>query len=147
VITDREKALMNALFGDLPEHYLLRYLLCVWHMLKNVTKHCRHDFSRDGVPGALEAFQIFMKDWSELLHSLIEEVYQTRLKAFRINHPKECTDYCEDTWLTPYKKFLVSVWVDQYPYFEHTEISRVEGAHACLKASIRVSIMDFYATY
>jgi MULE transposase domain len=144
VVTDREKALMNALSEVFPN---TTYLLCVWHVLKNVTKHCRRDFPRDEVPGALQAFQAFIRDWTELLHAPTEAVYYTRLEAFRANHPKTCTDYCESTWLTPYKELLVSAWIDQYAHFGHTETSRVEGAHACLKASIRVSTMDLYATF
>jgi hypothetical protein len=88
-----------------------------------------------------------MKAWSELIHSPTEAEYHTRLEAFCINHPKACTEYCERTWLTPYKELLVSAWVDQHAHFGHTETSRVEGAHACLKTSIRVSTMDLYATY
>jgi hypothetical protein len=55
--------------------------------------------------------------------------------------------YCEKTWLTPYKEKLVSAWVNQLTHFGHTETSRVEGAHSCLKANIRVSTMDLYAVW
>jgi hypothetical protein len=68
------------------------------------------------------------------------------LDNFRKNQPEDAEDYCKKTWCK-YKELLVAAWVDEYEYFGHTATSRVEGAHSCLKATLRVSTMDLYATY
>jgi hypothetical protein len=55
--------------------------------------------------------------------------------------------YCESTWLEPYKELLVGAWIDEFTHFGHTETSCVEGAHSCLKATLKVSTMDLFATF
>jgi hypothetical protein len=110
-------------------------------------KHCRTEFPKDIVKGALEAFKAFMGAFSGILHSPTEEDYNERLEAFKERWPPVAVKYCEDTWFTPWKELLVSAWVDQYMHFGHTETSRVEGAHSCLKATIRVSTADLFAVY
>ena len=49
-ITDRELALMNVIGTVLPEVLYIQYLLCQWHIQKNILAKCKRYFQTDPEP-------------------------------------------------------------------------------------------------
>ena len=71
-VTDRELALMNSLDNVFPD---ADFLLCRWHIDKNIT--AKHRLSFD----SMEAFQELLKQWNALVFSNTVECYEQQLEA------------------------------------------------------------------
>lgn len=80
-----------------------------------------------------ESFNIFMKDWFDLIYSHTEDLYWSKLSRFeaiyKLSYP---LIYTMETWLT-YKEMFVTAWTRQYLHLGNVATSRVEGSHAALK--------------
>ncbi|BBN03020.1 hypothetical protein Mp_2g20030 [Marchantia polymorpha subsp. ruderalis] len=128
-VTDRELALMNSLDNVFPD---ADFLLCRWHISKNIT--AKHRLSFD----SLEAFQELLKQWNALVFSITVACYEQQLEAMQEMFPLHVMTYLETTWLV-YKERFVACFLRGKLHFGHTTTSRVESAHSAMKKWISVS--------
>ncbi|RYO85590.1 hypothetical protein DL764_009150 [Monosporascus ibericus] len=140
ILTDRCLAVMNTASTLFPS----AMFLCIWHANKAVLARCQPAFE------AAEAWKEFYGYWFSILNLPTEEIYDQRLKEFEKKYNStnpEQVDYIKVTWLVPFKKKLVSAWVNQQAHFGNTATSRVEGIHALLKSYLRRSTFDLFEAW
>jgi MULE transposase domain len=140
-MTDQEVALKNALRRVFPRSV---QLLCSWHVQKNVLLHSQRKWCRRAEPeedercreGFITAFNNVVEAWSET---------EAEERWAKLNH-----DYCHQPQLLTYlnqqwwscKGQWVAAWTKQFVHLGSRASSRAEGAHARLKAFLKVSTGD-----
>ena len=132
IFTDRELDLMNSLDNVFPD---ADFLLCRWHIDKNIT--AKHRLSFD----SMEAFQELLKQWNALVFSNTVACYEQQLEAMQEMFPLHVMAYLETTWLV-YKERFVACFLRGKLHFGHTTTSSVESAHLALKKWISVFTGD-----
>ena len=104
VVTDREKALMNALEKQFPE---AKFILCRRHVRKNI-----EDFGKK----AMDKFRgtTFSNDCMKLFKETTIQGYEASLSKLKCDWRKapKCLQYLQQNWLDPYKERIVSIWTD-----------------------------------
>ncbi len=131
--TDRELALMNGIARVFPGCH---YILCCWHINKNVLANCKTRFSD-------VEWQEFMQRWNLVVSSTSVELFNVALGAFKetyvASHPV-AWNYVNNTWF-PHKEKFVACFVDEFPHFGSASTLRVEGNHHVIKSYLRVSTL------
>lgn len=104
LVTDREKALMNAIDMIFP---MAKCLLCRRHVRKNVEDYAKKqmDVFR-GTSFANQCMKLF-KEESELQY----ESHLRSLEYLWREHPK-VIQYLKRSWLIPYRERIVSAWTN-----------------------------------
>lgn len=140
VVTDRDVGLMAAIYKVFPD---TRHLLCVWHIHICVQDIWKPIFRSNEHPD--DDWIAFEVMWHAVVYSKTEEEYDINWDAlndaYSTEHPME-VQYLIDTWLGPYKRKFVKVYVDKILHFNNTVTSRVEGGHAVLKHQLGFSTGD-----
>ena len=130
IITDREKALIASLWIVFPG---INNLLCIWHIQKNVFKHCKPQFVTE------EDWTSFQQAFNNIIYSTTrqeyEEAWNSMQNTYNLTHP-ETVQYIMDEWLY-YKKKFVKFWTNQITHFGNNTTSRSEGGHRTLKRSLQ----------
>ncbi len=111
------------------------YLLCWWHINKNILANCKKYFQTN------DEWTKFMQLWNIAVSSLTGIGFEGNIRSL-------CTYYsnvpavfnCVNQNWIPYKFLFVSCFVNNYPHFGSTCTSRVEGNHHTLKTYIYIYI-------
>ena len=131
VVSDREKALINALEIALPG---ASNIICIWHANKAVLGWLKRN-----LPAAEEEK---MALWNALANLKDVEEFNAREELPDLGLGDiDFANYLQSTWLI-YKKKLVAAWVDQKEHFGHRASSRAEGAHSRVKKNLGTSTGD-----
>lgn len=140
ITTDKAGGLHNAcaaVWSEVP------YLLCRWHIDKDVKTYCQKHWlertnrlSNEARKAVIdERLKEFNDFWSQLLYAQIEEAYnrmwQTTLQRYRYAQPK-IFSYLTRIWL-PFKETFVQAWTDKIRYYRHVDSSIAEGVHRAVK--------------
>ena len=114
-----------------------RHLLCVWHVNKAVTAHCKHAFYDTG------KWEDFYTDWQRVIYASTRIIYEAEWDQFqeKYNQYPEEVQYLWETWLRPYADRLIAFSTNKYLHFGLTVTSRAEGAHSILKKYLQVSVL------
>ncbi|KAK8942675.1 hypothetical protein KSP39_PZI009519 [Platanthera zijinensis] len=134
LVTDREVALMNAIAVIFPQ---AKNILCRFHISRNILAHCKRLFKKG------EEWEEFIATWHQLVNSERESDFYSLFLDLKNKY--ECTNpevysYVVSTWITPYKEYFVSAWVDMHLHLGNCTTNRVEGSHSQLKRFLEVSI-------
>ena len=146
VLTDKDQALMAALVAAFPD---AANLLCRWHVNNNVNAQVR-SLIRDG-----DAATAFLRLYTQVCNSTSPADYELALQTLGAGGPTppdghmhagasgwtEAVAYLMQTWMVHHEK-IVGAWVHRHRHLGNTATSRVEGAHATLKAMLRHSTGD-----
>ena len=135
--TDRDLALLGAINVVYPRY---PYLLCIWHINKNVTQNTKQHFTTN------DEYQEFLRSWNQLIYSNTEDDYNTRLQDLEKRYPIPPIRYIKETWLIFKEKFIVA-WTQQCLHLGNSATSRVEGSHAFLKKHIGASTGDMLIVF
>ncbi|XP_074290564.1 uncharacterized protein LOC141617279 [Silene latifolia] len=132
-VTDKEKALMNAIQKYFPN---ARHLLCRRHIEKDVEAWVKR-VTKNGSRG--EAFA--KGRWKNLVNSATEAEYleNERICFEKYRLVPGLKKYLKETWLDLYKERFVSAWINNILHFGNVTTNRVEGAHASLKRLLKTS--------
>ncbi|KAL7208658.1 hypothetical protein ACSBR1_030404 [Camellia fascicularis] len=110
IVTDRELALMNAIYTVFPT---TKNLLCRWHIGKNVLANCKKIFETK------DKWEMFIMSWNMLVMSSSEEVYMQRLSLLysEFSTYQDALHYVISSWLDTYKSKFVAAWTDTFMHF------------------------------
>jgi len=161
--TDCEIALISALERHFPI-IRTKVVLCFWHILKNVTLHCKAKFETQ------ERWEAFLKGFCDVVKAKTEDEFEDILEEWKadfhwnngvpytaqsplataqevqeladFNLERQALAYCIGQWLNKYKTKVVHAWVDRYFHAGARTTSRLEGGHHTLKGWIRNSTGD-----
>ena len=116
LVTDRELALMNAIQDIFPK---TKNLICVWHIMKNITARCKKEFKDE------EVFELFLKACKGLIYAATEEDFESSWSQMKKNFAAytELLGYIDRTWLS-LKEHFIAFWADQDVHFGHSYIPR-----------------------
>jgi hypothetical protein len=134
ITTDRELALINAIASTFPTTI---HLLCLWHINKNVTVHCKE------LLRATELCNAFIRTWQKIVHAGDAATFDkewTDMEKEYSGHPT-LIDYLQQTWL-PLRQKFVKAWTDKVRHFGNATTSRAEGQHSALKLYLQTSTKD-----
>ena len=135
VLTDRDQALSNALAAQWTG---TAHILCIWHINKGVLTNCKKYFETN------ESWDIFFKKWCETWQAgTVEEglaAWRDLISSYSGRYEPLVT-YLETTWMPLKHKFWVSHTSKVFT-LGNRATSRVEGAHAGLKAWLNSSQGD-----
>ncbi|KAI7946885.1 hypothetical protein MJO29_011412 [Puccinia striiformis f. sp. tritici] len=140
ILTDKEKALMNAIKTVFPT---TRNLLCQWHMARNLETNCAQHFSSAD-------YKTFTELWNFLVASYSEQQYKHNLANLANHSPPKVMEYLTANWI-PIKNQFVQYLINDHLHFGNLCTSRAESMHAALKrflkgatSSLRTTISDMY---
>ena len=106
LVTDREKALMNAIDHIFPK---AKVHLCRRHIRTNIDDYAKKRVGH-------ERGKIFSSACMSLFREEFEPEYDAHLRKLELNwekHP-QLVQYLKRSWLNPYKERIVSVWTNSY---------------------------------
>lgn len=151
VISDRDKALMNAIESTFPG---TDSLICRWHQNKDVIAYCRKHIKDqipdpngngpDGNPIYIEHpdTQAFLDTFFKCVNAKTEEDFTSAVKeGEKLNG--RCAKYLAREWW-PWKEKCVAYWTNQITHFGQQTTSRLEGLHALMKRWLANSRSDLY---
>ncbi|XP_052171683.1 PKS-NRPS hybrid synthetase cheA-like [Diospyros lotus] len=140
IVTDRELALMNAIYKVFPS---TTTLLCRWHISKNILAKCKKFFDRK------ETWEKFMLQWNLLVFASTEIEYQSLLSDLMVEyHAYEgALDYVRNTWLNDYKEKFIAAWTNKVLHFGNVTTNRAESAYVKLKRYLGSSQGDFESSW
>jgi hypothetical protein len=103
IATNADPALIKAVSKVFPN---ATALLCLWHIQKNMSKHCKGGFATN------EAWNAFEKAYNSIFYAKTEQDYEDQLQKFSTDyafekHPlfeDDYVNYIKSTWLTPVRK-------------------------------------------
>ncbi|KAG7005363.1 hypothetical protein G7Y79_00020g048910 [Physcia stellaris] len=129
------------LFEVLESRYpAANILLSIYHMNKEIRKHCKHSFN-DGKAG--QEWQEFMKHWSEVVHAFTREGYNLAWRDLKSKYKRSHRDevlYLHKTWLgASWRRCFCNYNTNDILHFNAHRSPRVEGGHRILKQMLRCS--------
>ena len=137
VCTDRDKALMKAVFIHFPS---ATPMLCRWHINKDVLAYSKSRI-RDG-----KIHEAFLQAWSKVTFADTEARYKSLWESMRreyiVSYP-EVVEYLKNTWLIHDRK-IICLYTGKYFHLGSSTSSRVEGAHATLKGYVKNASADLF---
>ncbi|KAL8474436.1 hypothetical protein ACS0TY_031052 [Phlomoides rotata] len=100
IITDREKALMNAVASKFPES---RHFLCTWHIAQNMFAKCKGHFTSN------VRWEDFYNQFNRVMFANSKKDFED---AARVLHSDFATsmksvNYVMNQWINPYKERFV----------------------------------------
>jgi len=117
LVTDREKALMNAIQRIFPK---AKVHLCRRHIRTNIDDYAKKRVGHD-------RGRIFSSACMTLFREEFEAGYDLRLRKLELKwekHP-QLVQYLKRSWLNPYKERIVSVWTSSYFSLDTTTTNRL----------------------
>ncbi len=136
MITNRDLKLINVLHQIF---FIVRHFLCVWHVNKNVLKHCKSDFS------IKEKWEKFYSEWQTMIYAHSIEIYQEKWNKLQNDHYAkhfEIINYLKNIWIRSFDRKIIKCYINQIRHFFFTTISRFESAHQVLKHNLKFLIDD-----
>lgn len=140
-ITDRDKALMNALADTWSNTELL---LCRWHTNKAIQAHIKKIHAplsrREGAKAGDKATADFMEMWSEVFNAQskadMDRAWGNLHRVYG-DQPlgKQALKYLKKDWW-PWSDRFITCHINQWPHYDLRTTSRVESAHAALKKGL-----------
>ncbi|POW19196.1 hypothetical protein PSHT_04932 [Puccinia striiformis] len=124
--------------------------LCIWHLTKNITTHCKSHFTG---PKVLDSSGELVHPWDQFL-SLWKQVAYAKTADLYVEHHNNLEEYLKtkspgvgytpaldyiEKNILPVKELFVVAWSCQYPHLRNLDTSRVESGHAYLKTFIKNS--------
>ena len=135
ICTDRELALIKAIGKVFPD---TNHTLCVWHINKNVTAHCKKSFSSE------EEWTEFYDYWRCVVMAPVKTEFTqfwTHLwQKYSPTH-RECLEYLHREWW-PWRHTFLAYKTNKFLHLGLTVTSRAEGGHSVLKKYLQVSTGD-----
>lgn len=117
LVTDREKALMNAIDHIFPK---AKVHLCRRHIRTNIDDYAKKRVGHErGKKISSACMSLFREEF--------EPEYDAQLRKLErnwINHP-QLVQYLKRSWLNPYKERIVSVWTNSYFSLSTTTTNRL----------------------
>lgn len=108
-----------------------KIIICMWRISKCLYTNLRREFGESEVAwtafsGELECLVLFLKCKSiwRITRNVSEQL-QIISKSI------------EETWLTPYKEYFISTWIDQHMHFGNKASNRVASGHTQIKIDLR----------
>jgi hypothetical protein len=148
VITDRDLALIDALKEVFPN---TARLLCIWHIEKNLVKHCKPCiFQQTFLSGLLdglgsceketmvdEQWRSFLRNWNCVVYAKTELQFWKEWDKFKSTYEEfpAIISYIRSTWMD-YRESWACAWTDQVLHLEQRATSRSEGAHHIVKSAL-----------
>ncbi|KAL8511981.1 hypothetical protein ACS0TY_018443 [Phlomoides rotata] len=136
IVTDRELALMNAVYVTFPTS---SHFLCRWHINKNIKYNCKSDLKTK------EKWEVFNSYWKLLMFAEDETTFNERYTML-VDHFQGYPDpvkYLIQQWIEPYKEKFVACWTNQILHYGNTSTNRAESHHAALKKQLGNSLGNF----
>ncbi|KAL0228558.1 hypothetical protein RCL1_004701 [Eukaryota sp. TZLM3-RCL] len=144
VVTDCEKAFLNALNSVLPD---TKRMLCLWHIERHFNGYKTNENE--------VYFDEFFVDWKKIVNSKTEETLLLNVSEFETKWnikdeevPEEkvlllnnLTSYVQKQWF-PYFSYFVHFLTDNYPHLGNYTTQRAEGMHAVLKKKLELFKSD-----
>lgn len=156
IVTDCDLGLINAVKLVFPSS---QHLLCLWHISKNISTHCRTAFLIQEVDnqhtsaittsspqprGTIDDdWNEFLADWHGIVQSRTIPAFETNWKKFCQKYERfpAALSYLRKQWL-PHKEHIIYAWTNQRLHFNTRVTSRAEGLHGSLKKHLLVNIGD-----
>lgn len=139
-VTDKEKALINAISKVFPES---NHMLCVWHVNKSVLVKCKP------IIRISKEWDEFNECWQSMINSPTLEALESnksRLTKLASKYPPRLLNYLEVHWY-PILNKIVQVHVSKYLHFGSRSTSRVEGSHWFVKRFLRSLTLDLLSCF
>ncbi len=125
------------------------YLLCQWHVNKNIKAWARKYFAQapqpqqvqgtplnelNNTPLPAENVASFCEAWRSVTKSRTSPEFRSKLCQLKQKYRSHrgLLKYLDETWL-PWKKRFADAWVDQHFHLGAVVTLRAEGAHSALK--------------
>lgn len=128
-VTDRDLTLMNTFSTVFSDDINVNFLVCQWHISKNIFPQQRKNFA------SIAAFKVLEQHRNNLVRSKTAVTYARQLTRMQEILPHHVMIYLEETWLL-YKYRFVVVFSRNKMDFDYTTTARVESAHAAVKSWI-----------
>ena len=126
------------------------WILCIWHVNKNVLKHCR-DLWWDEAIQTLNAEsaekhvksikEIFQSRWSAVLYAKSEEDFETAWNQFQshysTNYPQIVAYSMKHYFNDEVKRAIVPAWTDKIRHFGNQATNRAEGINKAVKKRLQ----------
>ena len=150
IVTDCDTALMKAIKDVFP---VSQNLLCLWHIFKCITTHCKSAFFPKEAENQQESSETTAKrkqEWKDFTNEWYKVVQSRTYINFNANWDTLCEkyqhfpivlNYLRNQWL-PLKTHFVHAWTNQQLHFNTRVTSRAEGIHSNLKQYLLVNTGD-----
>ena len=129
VVTDAETSLIAAI----PIVFIgIKYLLCIWHINKNIVVHCKKWYQHD------EDWKEFYAAWQTVLYSDTVQKFEENwaLMQFKFEDNTVLLYYLEYKIIIPYKEKIIRCFTNQIYHFGNMATSRSENQNARLKREL-----------
>lgn len=139
ILTDKENALIAAIEEVIPGEAI--YMLCQWHIHKNILMHVTKAFGDD-----VEDMAKWNQAWFAVLNASTEVEYLAAEEDLLFLEPTDTPEPLFDVhkeWLKDGKQEkFVKAWTDKHLHFSHKATSTGEGVHGKLKRRLLTSTGD-----
>jgi len=146
VLTDKEKALMNAIEAEFP---FTKCMLCIWHVNKNILAKARAFLRRDTLslfrdndpqflPRLKEKEKAMLGLWMSVVYAGtlpdMEEAWRKFQAEYNTEMYAEVVMYIKSEWMeSDTARRLLHAYTSSYLHLGNQATSRGEAAHWCLK--------------
>jgi hypothetical protein len=138
IITDMKRELMTAIENVF---FTISYLLCLWHINKNVLTKCKRSFDTQ------KEWNVFYVEWKSVVYAASKLNFETLWRQFNIKYSVKHAEEIKYL-ITIYMSFrqrFIKCYTNKVLHFETTITSRDESEHATLKRQLRSSNNDLKA--
>ena len=155
VLTDKEKALINAIEAEFP---FTKCMLCIWHVNKNILAKARAFLRRDTLslfgdndpqflPRLKEKEKAMLGLWMSVVYAGtvpdMEEAWRKFQAEYNTEMYAEVVMYIKSEWMeSDTARRLLHAYTSSYLHLGNQATSRGEAAHWCLKRDLQVSTND-----
>lgn len=131
-VTDRDKALRNALAKTFPDATLN---VCLWHIDQNIVANCKRHFSNDD-----GLWEDFIKKWHSVVYATDEDSYEIHWRNLEktLADRSQVLDYITKN-IIPARKLFMARWAGKTPHLGNISSSRAESGHSFLKLYVKNS--------
>ncbi len=136
LMTNRDLKLINVSHSIF---FIVKHLLCIWHVNKNALTHCKSDFS------IKEKWKKFYSEWQAMMYAHIIEIYQEKWNKLQNDYYAkhfEIINYLKDIWIRSFDRKIIKCYINKIRHFFFTIISRSKNAHRVLKHNLKFSTDD-----
>ncbi len=136
LMTNRDLRLINVLHLIF---FIVRHLLCVWHVNKNVLTHCKSDFI------IKETWEKFYSKWQAMMYAHIIEIYQEKWNKLQNDYYAkhfEIINYLKNIWIRSFDRKIIKCYTNKIRHFFIISTSRSKNAHRVLKHNLNFSTDD-----
>ena len=140
IVTDREKALRNAIANHFPE---AENNVCLWHIDQNIRAACYGAFA--AVPGE---YEVFKKKWHTVMYSRDEDAYEDAWGKLQLYLADRASvlDYLIKN-IIPDRELFMRPWIGQTAHLGNNTTARGESAHSWLKKHVNSHKKDMASVF